>query len=98
MRAAILYVVDISEQCGHTLEEQIELFNGIKLLFANKPLLVLLNKIDVLRLDELSEEKKELIKVFDQEGNILLDLHNITVRYHAAVQSTYFTTVDPGNP
>ena len=65
----ILYVMDISEQCGHTLEEQIELFNGIRPLFANKPLLVILNKIDVLRPDELSEEKKELIKVFDQEGN-----------------------------
>ena len=93
----ILYVMDISEQCGHTLEEQIELFNGIRPLFANKPLLVILNKIDVLRPDELSEEKKELIKVFDQEGNILLDLHNIAVLYHAVVQSTYFTTVYPGN-
>ena len=45
-----------------------------------------------------SEEKKELIKVFDQEGNILLDLHNIAVLHHAAVQSTYFTRVDLGNP
>ena len=79
--------MDISERCGHTLEEQIELFNGIKPLFANKPLLVILNKIDVLRPDELSEEKKELIKVFDQEGN-----------YHAVLQSTYFTSVYPGNP
>ncbi|XP_073237388.1 GTP-binding protein 4-like [Porites lutea] len=68
LRAAILYVMDISEQCGHTLEEQMELFNGIKPLFVNKPLLVILNKIDVLRPDELSEEKKELMKVFDQEA------------------------------
>ena len=56
---------------------------------------MILNKIDVLRPDELSEETKELMKVFDQEGNILLDLHHI--QYHAALQSTYFTTVDPGN-
>ena len=40
-------------------EEQIELFNDIKPLFANKALLVILNKIDVLKPDELSEEKKE---------------------------------------
>ena len=85
--------MDISKQCCHTLEEQIELFNCIKPLFTNKPLLVILNKIDVNRPDELSERKKELIKVFDQEGNILLDL-----QYHAVLQSTYFTTVDPGNP
>ena len=92
MRAAILYVMDISEQCGHTLEEQIELFNGIKPLFANKPLLVILNKIDVLRPDELSEEKKELIKVFDQEGNILLDLHNIAVPCCITVHLLYYFT------
>ena len=72
-------MMDISKQCCHTLEEQIELFNGIKPLFTIKPLLVILNKIDVNRPDELSERKKELIKVFDQEGNILLDLHNISV-------------------
>ena len=88
-KTKILYVTDISEQCGHTLEEQIELFNGIRPLFANKPLLVILNKIDVLRPDELSEEKKELIKVFDQEGNILLDLHNIAVLCCSTVHLRY---------
>ena len=81
--------MDISEQCGHTLEEQIELFNGIKPLFANKPLLVILNKIDVIRPDELSEEKKELIKVFDQEGNILLDLHHVAVSCCITVHLLY---------
>lgn len=60
--------MDISEQCGHTLGEQIELFNGIKPLFANKPLLVILNKVDVMRPEELPEEKQELLKVFDQDG------------------------------
>lgn len=71
LRAAILYIMDISEQCGHTLEEQIELFNGIKPLFANKPLLVVLNKVDVIRPEELSEEKKELLKAFEQDGKII---------------------------
>ena len=60
--------MDISEQCGHALEEQIELFNSIKPLFANKPLLVVLNKIDVIRPDELSDDKKELLKAFEGEG------------------------------
>lgn len=62
--------MDISEQCGHTLEEQIELFNGIKPLFANKPLLVVMNKVDVVRPEELSEEKRELLKAFDQDGKL----------------------------
>lgn len=78
--------MDISEQCGHTLEEQIELFNGIKPLFANKPLLVVMNKVDVLRPEELSEEKRELLKAFDQDGEIKLptlpaDYHIHTVHF-----------------
>lgn len=57
LRAAILYVMDISETCGYTLEEQLNLFNNIKVLFTNKPLLIVLNKIDIKRLDELPEDK-----------------------------------------
>lgn len=36
LRAAVLYVMDVSEQCGHTLQQQLELFNNIRPLFANK--------------------------------------------------------------
>ena len=63
--------MDVSEQCGHTLEEQIELFNGIKPLFANKPLIVVLNKVDVIRPEELTEEKRELLSVFNQDGKLM---------------------------
>ena len=63
--------MDISEQCGRTLEEQIGLFTSIKPLFANKPLLVVLNKVDIIRPEELSEEKKELLKGFEEEGTAL---------------------------
>uniref|UniRef100_A0A8C3GBP9 Nucleolar GTP-binding protein 1 n=1 Tax=Cyclopterus lumpus TaxID=8103 RepID=A0A8C3GBP9_CYCLU len=36
LRAAVLYIMDVSEQCGHNLQEQLELFNSIRPLFANK--------------------------------------------------------------
>lgn len=36
LRAAVLYFLDVSEQCGNSLEEQISLFNSIKPLFTNK--------------------------------------------------------------
>ena len=36
LRAAVLYVMDVSEQCGHTLQQQLELFNSIRPLFVNK--------------------------------------------------------------
>lgn len=45
LRAAVLYMMDVSEQCGHSLEEQVELFRNIKPLFANKVGLVyIINK------------------------------------------------------
>ncbi|KAM5235723.1 GTP-binding protein 4 isoform 3-T3 [Ctenodactylus gundi] len=36
LRAAVLYVMDLSEQCGHGLREQLELFQNIRPLFINK--------------------------------------------------------------
>jgi nucleolar GTP-binding protein len=47
LRCAVLYLVDISEQCGYSLAQQAALFHSIKPLFANKPLLVVVNKTDV---------------------------------------------------
>merc|ERR1712133_340653 len=51
-RAAVLYVIDPSEQCGHTLEAQKSLFDNIRPLFANKPLILVANKMDVVRRGE----------------------------------------------
>ncbi|KAK3702869.1 hypothetical protein QZH41_014142 [Actinostola sp. cb2023] len=78
LRAAILYVVDISEQCGHSLEEQVELFNNIKPLFVNKPLIVILNKIDIIRPEDVSDEKKEILKSFEGEGTTLVPMSTIS--------------------
>lgn len=41
LRAAVLYVIDVSEQCGHTLEEQVALYDSIKPLFNNKVIYLL---------------------------------------------------------
>ena len=61
LRAAVLYVLDISEQCGHSLAQQAALFHSIKPLFANKPLLVVANKVDATSLDGLAPEDRALI-------------------------------------
>ena len=61
LRAAVLYVVDISEQCGYTLEQQASLFHSIKPLFLNKPLLVVCNKTDARAWEDLEPEQVELI-------------------------------------
>lgn len=36
LRAAVVFVMDVSEQCGESLESQLALFNHIKPLFTNK--------------------------------------------------------------
>jgi len=72
LRAAVLYVADPSEQCGYNLEQQISLFNNIRTLFANKPLIFVLNKTDVIRMEDLSEEKKTVLNEIVQDPDILL--------------------------
>lgn len=78
LRAAVLYVMDISEQCGHTLEEQLELFNNIRPLFANKPLMIVLNKCDVKRVSELDEEQQKIFKDFENEGLPVIETSTLT--------------------
>ena len=58
LRACVVCVLDISEQCGYSLQQQCDLFNNIKPLFANKPLIVALNKIDARRPEDLSQPEK----------------------------------------
>lgn len=74
LRAAVLYVMDVSETCGYTLEEQLNLFNNIKVLFTNKPLLIVLNKIDIKRLDELPEEKKAIFEQFRKDDVRIIEM------------------------
>merc|ERR1712055_917600 len=73
LRAAVLYFLDPSEQCGHTLEQQKNLYDSIRPLFNNKPLIVVANKMDVVKRDELAPEKEEILKAIETEmsGDIL---------------------------
>lgn len=62
LRAAVLYVMDISEQCGYTIAQQAELFHSIKPLFSNKPLMVVANKTDAAPLESLSQADTATLK------------------------------------
>lgn len=70
LRSCILYFMDLSEQCGYTIEAQCKLFHSIKPLFANKPTVLVLNKIDVTRLDDLTSENRALIDEIINEDNV----------------------------
>ncbi|KAH8401296.1 hypothetical protein KR009_004432 [Drosophila setifemur] len=70
LRACVLYFMDISEQCGHSLEDQVKLFESIKPLFTNKPLILAINKVDILTPDELPEERRAIITKLQEDKNI----------------------------
>ncbi|XP_028164943.1 nucleolar GTP-binding protein 1 [Ostrinia furnacalis] len=74
LRAAVLYFIDPSEQCGHSIEEQISLFESIKPLFSNKPLIVVMNKSDVVTPEQLQPAKRALIEELERtcaKGNVV---------------------------
>jgi nucleolar GTP-binding protein len=75
LRSAILYFMDLSEQCGYSVADQIKLFSSIKPLFANKLVFIVINKIDVTRPEDLDPENKELLdSVLKQSDVELLQL------------------------
>ena len=72
LRSAILYFMDLSEQCGYSVHAQIQLFKSIKPLFLNKLVFVVINKIDILRPEDLDAESKAELDSVLQAGDVEL--------------------------
>ncbi len=72
LRSAILYFMDLSEQCGYTVMAQIQLFKSIRPLFANKLVFVVINKIDVMRPEDLDSETQEQLQSILKGGDVEL--------------------------
>ena len=70
LRAAVLYFMDISEQCGFSLKAQINLFKSIKPLFANKMVFIVLNKMDIKKFEELDPEMQQEINDLTKSGEV----------------------------
>ncbi|KAN0111996.1 P-loop containing nucleoside triphosphate hydrolase protein [Russula decolorans] len=69
LKTCVLYFVDLSEQCGYTIEAQCKLFHSIKPLFSGKPTMLVINKIDVTRLEDLTPDNRALVQdIIDAEG------------------------------
>lgn len=62
LRSCVLYFMDLSEQCGFSVEAQVKLFHSIKPLFANKSVLVVINKTDIIGPEDLDEERAALLQ------------------------------------
>lgn len=70
LRAAILYFMDLSEQCGYSVKAQCALFKSIKPLFANKICFIVINKIDVTRPEDLDAETQEELSSLLKSGEV----------------------------
>ncbi|CAJ1033616.1 NOG1 N-terminal helical domain/Ferrous iron transport protein B/50S ribosome-binding GTPase/Nucleolar GTP-binding protein 1 (NOG1)/NOGCT (NUC087) domain containing protein, putative [Leishmania lindenbergi] len=68
LRACILFFMDLSGQCGYSIEQQVSLFNSIGPLFTGKPVVVVFNKCDVCTIDDVSTTEQELIMDAIQEA------------------------------
>jgi len=68
LKACVLFFMDLSGQCGYSIKEQSNLFHSIKPLFSNKPCVLVINKIDVMRPEDLNPEDKALIDEIENSG------------------------------
>ncbi|KAL3469224.1 P-loop containing nucleoside triphosphate hydrolase protein [Aspergillus californicus] len=70
LRSAVMYFMDLSEQCGYSVSDQIKLFQSIRPLFANKIVFVVVNKIDVRRPEDLEPELQEEMQNMFKTGDV----------------------------
>ena len=93
LRSAILYFMDLSEQCGYSVSAQIALFQSIMPLFANKLVFIVINKIDVMRPEDLDLELQNQLQdlVTSNSNTELLQLSCVT---NEGIQSVKNTACD----
>jgi nucleolar GTP-binding protein len=72
LRSAILYFMDLSEQCGYSVKAQMQLFQSIKPLFANKLVFIVINKIDIMRPEDLEPETQADLQALLKPGDVEL--------------------------
>eukprot|EP00331_Platyophrya_macrostoma_P006574 CAMPEP_0176420878 /NCGR_PEP_ID=MMETSP0127-20121128/8852_1 /TAXON_ID=938130 /ORGANISM="Platyophrya macrostoma, Strain WH" /LENGTH=643 /DNA_ID=CAMNT_0017801525 /DNA_START=83 /DNA_END=2014 /DNA_ORIENTATION=+ len=66
-KASILYFMDLSESCGHFVDEQIALFENIRPFFKNKPLVLVFNKVDLKGPNDIDPEVLQRIQAIAEE-------------------------------
>lgn len=87
LRASILYIMDVSEQCGYSLDEQVTLFNNIKALFVNKPLIIVANKVDIKKIEDLPAEKRKHFEGFQAENIPVIEMSTLNEEGIMAVRN-----------
>jgi len=89
LQCAVLFFLDISGQCGYTIQQQCSLFDNISPLFSSKPLMIVATKIDVQPLSTLDKEDRACIDgIVKKSGAIFKTMSNISEEGIAEVKSS----------
>lgn len=79
LHCAVLYFLDISQQCGYSIEQQVSLFANISPLFVNKPVMLVASKVDAQPWETLDPKHKKLIMdLVERSGAIFKTMSNFT--------------------
>eukprot|EP00294_Goniomonas_avonlea_P012893 CAMPEP_0114551796 /NCGR_PEP_ID=MMETSP0114-20121206/6790_1 /TAXON_ID=31324 /ORGANISM="Goniomonas sp, Strain m" /LENGTH=645 /DNA_ID=CAMNT_0001736645 /DNA_START=49 /DNA_END=1986 /DNA_ORIENTATION=+ len=78
LRACVMFFLDVSESCGYSIKDQVSLFHSIEPLFEGKPLLLVVNKTDLKRVEDLSPADQALIKGCLKEGTDLIQMSTLS--------------------
>lgn len=70
LKSAVLYFMDLSEQCGYSVSDQLRLFHSIRPLFANKIVFLVINKTDITRPEDLDVETQAEIQSILKPGDV----------------------------
>jgi nucleolar GTP-binding protein len=70
LRSCVLYFMDLSGECGYTVAQQVQLFQNIRPLFANKVTFLAINKIDRTSLQDLDPETFALVQGLFADGTV----------------------------
>ena len=77
--ACILFFIDASENCGYSIAQQVSLFDSIRPLFKNKPLVIIANKTDLRAYNDLPEKDRKTIEdVAKEHQTYLIQMSNTT--------------------
>ena len=79
LNATILYFIDLSPLTQYSIQQQCRLFNQLKPLFNNKPVLIICNKADLRKLNDLNKsELNEINKIAKFNKNTtIMEMSNI---------------------
>eukprot|EP01122_Echinamoeba_exundans_P001483 TRINITY_DN1152_c0_g1_i3.p1 TRINITY_DN1152_c0_g1~~TRINITY_DN1152_c0_g1_i3.p1 ORF type:complete len:263 (+),score=28.58 TRINITY_DN1152_c0_g1_i3:464-1252(+) len=61
LQCVVVFVIDVSESCGMTVEEQADILLSLRPVVESKPLIVAFSKSDLRSIDDLSPAKRELL-------------------------------------